>query len=387
MKRLISKAESRMLDRRTRDLLSIQDIQLMEKASLRIWDSMRFSLPELRDRETRILALAGKGDNGGDALAILRHAFSSGFIGGSAIIASGILKPSCATQADSLSSLGIPVRPWNEIDEAELGDLITGAHIILDGILGSGSEGPARNEALEMITALCARKSQARIVAIDLPSGIGEDYTASGIAVTADLCFTLHPLKIPLFLPEARRHCGSIRVIGDIFPRTLIEGMFDNTKGLRCVLLESKDLPNLLPRIEHGAYKHSRGRIAIFAGSEGQAGAARLCAKAALSIGAGYCTLYVDPGICASIIPELEPVVIKPFSNTSAPELVCDAIVAGPGWGEGPGRKSLLESLLRHSIPLVVDAAAIRILTTIDDLPMRRDSVTIITPHPGEFSV
>jgi NAD(P)H-hydrate epimerase len=82
----------------------------------------------------------------------------------------------------------------------------------------------------------------------------------------------------------------------------------------------------------------------------------------------------------------LEPVVVKPFSDTSASELICDAIVVGPGWGEDPGRKPLLESLLRQPIPLVVDAAAIRILASIDYQYLSRDSVLVITPHPGEFS-
>jgi NAD(P)H-hydrate epimerase len=386
MKRLISMADSLMLDRKTKDLLSIQDIQLMEKASLRIWDSLRSALPELRHRWKKILAVAGKGDNGGDALAILRHAWSSGFLDVSAIISSGSLKPTCAAQAASLSSLGIPVVHWDDLDEEELKKLISGADVILDGILGTGSVGPARGEAGRMIGALCARKASAKIVSIDVPSGIGDDYLAGRAAVNADLCCTLLPLKIPLFLPEARRHCGSIRTIDDVFPKTLIDSMFNRSQVDGPVLLEMKDLPRLLLGIEAGAYKNSRGRVVVFAGSEGQAGAARLCAKAALSVGAGYCTLYADPGICASIIPDLEPVVVKPFSGTSAPELLCDALVVGPGWGEGPERKTLLESLLGQHIPLVVDAAAIRILASLDDRHFNRDSVLAITPHPGEFS-
>ncbi|MGB4586319.1 MAG: hypothetical protein WBH66_04685, partial [Rectinemataceae bacterium] len=69
MKALLGCEDSRALDDSTRKSLALSSLQLMEKASLRIWDALRAEIakrPKLLEKGERlkIVAFCGKGDNG-----------------------------------------------------------------------------------------------------------------------------------------------------------------------------------------------------------------------------------------------------------------------------------------------------------------------------------
>ena len=110
------------------------------------------------------------------------------------------------------------------------------------------------------------------IVSIDIPSGIREGWLEGEPCVAADICLALEPLKRAHFLPVARSLCGRIIPVSDIFPQILLQA------DAGAVLLEESDLGALQPFLDPAVYKKRRGRLAIFAGSRGMAGAARLCA-------------------------------------------------------------------------------------------------------------
>jgi NAD(P)H-hydrate epimerase len=59
-----------------------------------------------------------------------------------------------------------------------------------------------------------------------------------------------------------------------------------------------------------------------------------------------------------------------------------DALLAGPGWGEG--RQSVLKTLLDSQRPMVIDADGIRAYATLKD---HITSSAILTPHLGELQV
>ena len=66
----------------------------------------------------------------------------------------------------------------------------------------------------------------------------------------------------------------------------------------------------------------------------------------------------------------------------------CDAVAVGPGLGRGSGVTELvLELLKRIKAPVVLDADGINALAGhMDVLDARRDRVTVLTPHDGEFA-
>lgn len=407
MKRLVSCTESRDLDASSRNIFGLDSLLLMEKASIRMWDCLLRHIensPDLshKGRNVKILALCGKGDNGGDSLAMLRHARSEGFKKLAALISSQVLSASTELQMGFLQKAGIPCLKWAELKEEERARLYAESDIVLDGILGSGILGPAGGEALDMIALTKAsvsprpvgdseipavsafsdalgKPSRALLVSVDIPSGLGDLWTETFPAVDADLSLCLEPIKDICFAPSARRHCGRILSVGGVFPHDLIACA--GTKSL----LKEQDLQGLLDPVTPEAYKMSRGRLGIFAGSLGSAGAALLCAKAAAAAGVGYIYLYVDEALYPVVAPAAESTIVRTWkAETEIP--YCDAVLAGPGWGTGDERIPMLQTLGSvEDRPLILDADAIRLLAKQSRL---RDSFlcpVALTPHPGEY--
>ena len=401
MKRLVSCAESQDLDASTRRLFGLDALLLMEKASLRLWDCLLSSLDSVSElkakgRSLKILALCGKGDNGGDAMAMLRHARSAGFDTCAAITSSQPMSPSAQAQRAYLQAAGIPCLGWADLEPKERARLYAESDLVLDGILGSGARGAARGEALEMIAFAAAQGGSEEseipdslpvpqaakrplLVSIDIPSGLGDHWTRDLPAVSADLSLCLDPIKEICFTPSARSCCGSILPVGDVFPRDLTASAGSS------LLLENPDLQGLLEPILPESYKMSRGRVAVFAGSLDSTGAALLCAKAAIAAGAGYIYLYVDEELYPLLASSSESFILRSLGpETEIPD--CDVIVAGPGWGTAGKRIPLLQALGSVSDrPLILDADAIRLLAKQPGLRASISSPTALTPHLGEF--
>jgi len=392
MKTLVTCEQSGALDSATKAALALSSLQLMEKASLRLWDKLASIIDaraDLREKGKgiRIVALCGKGDNGGDALAILRHAFSAGYRNLEALVSARELSESAKKQWESVIAAGITATRWIEPENSgkslgfEPDPIFSRADIIIDGILGTGLKGPASGEAKSMIDRMNAHKDggAALVVSVDMPSGLGDGWQKEHPCVIADITLGLEPVKAVCYLPGSRLSCGDLVAVSDVFPENLIHEYGDTT------LIEDGDLGLFIPRIGNDGYKMSRGRLAVFAGSIGAIGAAQLCAKAALASGAGYVTLYVDEAVYPVIAPTLESVVVKPMTEKLDMEK-CDAILAGPGWGQGEDRLKTLKLLLGLDIPLVLDADAIRILASHTELLSDMKAPCILTPHQGEFA-
>lgn len=395
MKQLVTHAGSGNLDASTRDLLAIEASCLMEKASIRLWDALVRQLSDSADfsghgiagrsvKKIPLTALCGKGDNGGDALAMLRHAFSDGWEDLAAILPSNPPGELAARQMQSLEAAGIPCFRWLEDEQDEAFSRLSSGGIILDGILGTGCRGEATGDSrrmIEKLSSLKKRVSRPMIVSVDIPSGLCDGWASGMPVVHADLTLCLDPMKLSCFIPEARTACGSIVPVSGVFPERLAAG------ASVAQLLEEKDLDGLIGPVPASAFKMSRGRLAVFAGSKSGAGAAMLASKAGLASGAGYVTLHVDEELYPLIAPTLESVIVRVC--TRAPEVgSVDAILAGPGWGKDETRLPLLEALLDSSAPLVLDADGIRLFAQLLARGWKRrpeGAPLAFTPHPGEL--
>lgn len=157
--------------------------------------------------------------------------------------------------------------------------------------------------------------------------------------------------------------------------------------------------PPALPRRARDAHKGDFGRVYILAGSVGLTGAPALAAAGALRSGAGLVKVGVPqsayPAVAAKLLcamphplPEKDGVV---SGNALGGILkTCrgmDGVLIGPGWGmtgDAPGvARGVIEWV---DAPLVVDADGLNALAGhIDVLDTRRDKVTVLTPHFGEF--
>jgi NAD(P)H-hydrate epimerase len=159
-----------------------------------------------------------------------------------------------------------------------------------------------------------------------------------------------------------------------------------------------RDVPRLPPR-PPDANKGTFGKVVVIAGSRGMAGAAVLCAGAALRGGAGLARLATTTEVwpIASAANPCYTTVPLPhdeggrLSGRALPAVVAlvresTAAAVGPGLGQSSELAELLVSLLEQTItPLVVDADALNNLVGRQEVLARRQGPLVLTPHPGEL--
>jgi NAD(P)H-hydrate epimerase len=361
VKPVITPEESARLDAAATDAVGV----LMERAGL----GVALAAARLGARYgTRVIALAGPGNNGGDAYVAARLLRRRGVA--VEVRALGFPKgeDSPARKAATAAvAAGVPVRPLGDPEPCDL---------LIDGLFGAGFRGELRGPAAAWTT------HPAPVLSIDLPSGLdGADGSVAGPAFRARRTITFHALKVGHLFGEGPDRCGEIEVV-DI-------GLFGGDPELR--LCEEADAP--APERPRTAHKWSAGAVLVVGGSPGIAGAAALAGRAAVHFGAGYvrvaCPGALQPALAAAD-PTLTTVAIgsgQRFGTASAPAVLAagerfDVMALGPGLGTG--REGFVRALLEQwDRPIVLDADAIA-AAGVEGL-MARHHPTVITPHAGEF--
>lgn len=162
-------------------------------------------------RRARVLLLVGSGDNGGDTL------FAGAQLASTGVAVSIVSAGSRMHEAGLTAAItaGAVVE-----DSSRVGQLAASAEVIVDGILGIGVSGsPAlRGQAREVVLAVLRareRDDSARVVAVDLPSGVGPDDGAvpDAAILRADLTVTFGAIKAGLLLEPGASFAGEVRVI------------------------------------------------------------------------------------------------------------------------------------------------------------------------------
>ncbi|MBE6721541.1 MAG: NAD(P)H-hydrate dehydratase [Ruminococcaceae bacterium] len=135
--------------------------------------------------------------------------------------------------------------------------------------------------------------------------------------------------------------------------------------------------------------KGTFGRLLCICGSRGMAGAAVLCAGAALRCGAGL----VDAALPACIYPIvsahlLEPIytvydedfspVLYSLKKATACVMGCGFSTAHPGW--------VRQVLQQIRVPLVLDADGLNCIVKNCDVLDQLTVPAVLTPHPGEMA-
>jgi NAD(P)H-hydrate epimerase len=338
--------------------------------------------------------LAGSGNNGADALVMLKTLILEGYAS-----ASDCLVITTRLTADSknplsqavlaVRKLGVPIMEW---DSKKKPAALSETDFIIDGITGTGLNGPLRSPALEMVEAVNLLKNEVNtvnlekstvnkpfIISIDIPSGSFDIWQKDMPVLTADATLAIEPQKTCLYAPMARPHAGMILPVTGIFPPELAK------KYREAELVTWENASAAIPPIPKTAHKYERGLAEIWAGSLGAAGAAILAARGAQAAGAGLVRLVVDPSIYPIIAPACSGVMAVPAPAVSTDGRFSPAaILLGPGWGRSEDRARILENCLRleeQGVPLILDADAVALAK---DMVFHGNAV--LTPHIGEFT-
>lgn len=384
----ISVASMRSLDERT-----IADgtpgFVLMERAGLCAYQELtRFLGQRLAPVHRRSLTVvAGKGNNGGDAYVVARHAAEHG----AAVTVYAACAPTQLSGAarEHAAALGpdVPVVICDELPRAALAP----GTVLIDGLLGTGVSGPLRPPYERLIAQINA--SNLPVISLDIPSGLDGDTGAIATdAVVADLTVTMAQPKQGLVTENGLRHCGALRCVDIGIPSELLaeapaagEAIFQ------------QDVTSLLTRRPHDAHKGTFGHVLVVGGSRLYVGAPFLAGAAALRAGAGLATVAVPESARRLATVPLNALIVSAlpdtgdgfFSEAASAELEplldrAQAVVVGPGIGRETQSAAVLRRVLATDLPVIIDADALRLLSEVTGWS-KRDAVTILTPHPGEM--
>ena len=371
--------------------LGVPGILLMEHAAMAVVDELEKALGcDCRDKS--VLFLCGKGNNGGDGLAAARLFKMRGG------------RPTVWLYGEPKTEDANKNLAWLRalLDEKQIVDLSALAREdwpfvgespdkpydgYVDALLGTGFRGEP-DELLSRMMLVpyhdfhCMPMSP--VIAVDIPSGInGKTGETPGAFMRADVTVTLTAPKPGLYLTKEREAVGRIAV-ADIGLSAFLPGrrgapLVDEPE-LCCEIL----MPSALRRLKNrplNAHKGTCGRVAIYAGSLGMAGAAAMCAKAAVTAGAGLTTVLCDK----ELIPVLQALVpnamCRDIEEARENPPACDVLALGCGLGKREEAWRNIGKLWSPDKKSVWDADALNLLS---EHPMKLGKNAVITPHPGE---
>lgn len=374
-------------------------------------------LPE----KTRILVLAGKGHNAGDALlaakAILEklpHATADVLL----CFDEAALRPLARRSLDEARQVAnrrlavietLPgalrhLSPEEICAETDAGSPLEGGgrqggvrwDLCLDGVFGFQFRAPMDVRTAALIEAVNARPDIRFRAAVDLPSGVGE--TNATTIFRADFTYATGIVKRPVLAPAVAASVGRLRYL-DL-------GFFDHVAGLNEPgpgsttpaterILTTHVLTPLAALRSSQTDKRTFGHLFVVGGSRSYPGAVVLAVRAALRSGAGLVTAFV-PGHLAPAYAARHPEAMwVGCPETTAGGLAAGTVgliqerlsratvlLMGPGMSAEPEVLGTMEAIVRNTnIPLVLDADALRP----EVLAPVKERAFVGTPHAGEF--
>jgi NAD(P)H-hydrate epimerase len=233
--------------------------QMMENAGQGLADIL-FDLFE-EDTETEIVGLVGPGNNGGDTLVALSELAQEGWKAKAYLV-----KRKKDDLVRRFTEAGGEILSGENAFE-QLAEAIGTADILLDGILGTGTQLPLKKDVAELLSEvndiLDGLDEGPLVVAVDCPSGVDCDTgQIADEAIGADLTVTMAAVKQGLLKLPAFEYIGDLEVV-DI---SLSEDL-SSLKALNTDVAEPDWIAALLPERPLSSHKGTFGTALIAAGS------------------------------------------------------------------------------------------------------------------------
>ena len=440
MKTVLTAAEMKTCDSYTIEKIGVPSAVLMERAALAAADEV---LSLRGDSDGAVLILCGSGNNGGDGFACARILHMKG-VPVTVLFAGREENMTAETRRQSgiCGRLGLrAVKPEEIPEDGNAGERFWNSfEVIVDALLGIGLTREVVGSMRDLIQK--ANAARARIVSIDIPSGVDADTgRVLGTGIYAAVTVTMQCIKPGLLLYPGAENTGRLVAadLGIVEPASGNPGVLEAVSGISsgaaesasgisgteesasgisgaaesvsgitgshhnrvtsdiCPmrLMEREDLKLVLPVRSASGNKGTFGKLLIIAGSENMAGAAFLCASAALRSGAGMVKV-LTPAVNREILQRSLPeAMLATWDSLGKMETElrqaldwCDAVVCGPGIGRSEEASRLVHELMAVcEKPVVLDADGLNVLegdlSVLTDTPSGR---VTLTPHIGEMA-
>jgi ADP-dependent NAD(P)H-hydrate dehydratase / NAD(P)H-hydrate epimerase len=313
--------------------------------------------------------LAGPGNNGGDGWVVARHLAEQGI----AVCVEAVAEPKTEDARTMRDRAAGRLTSHGAAD----------ARVVVDALLGTGASGEPRGAIAEAVRGLhAARAAGARVVALDVPTGLDATSGEATMAAPAECTITFGSIK--------RGQLIAREVVGHLYVVDIGLGEPQGA-GARAELATGEWVRATVPPIAANAHKGTRRKLAIIGGAEGMAGAVILAARSALRAGIGMVRAIVHQASVPVVQGSVPAAVAAawPAGDDEVAALLgwADGVLIGPGLGESATQRRLVERMLAASDrPVTLDADALNVFR--DDTKalgrLLEGRIALLTPHPAE---
>ncbi len=380
--KILTAEQIRTVDEATIISEPIASIELMERAARKCADR----IAALVHARTPIHIFCGKGNNGGDGLAIARLLSEQNYNCKVYIIH---FRPKFSGDAEKNYQRLNKTSPEVISEIKSFKDLpdFSGNHhaVAVDALLGTGINAAPKDLLKDTIEFI--NKHYSRIISVDVPSGLKTDGAQEGQSIIlSSLTLSFQLPKLAFMLPENAKHVPEFELLDiNLSEKAINEADTDK------YFVTAADIKTLIKKRPKFSHKGNYGHALLMAGSSGKSGAAIMAAEATLRSGAGLLTVHSTATTIQTLLQRLPEAMSSAdenphhISSIEKPENY-SALAFGPGTGTHEETAMTLKKILQHGVrKLVLDADALNILsenkTWLEFLPAN----CIITPHPGEF--
>ena len=367
--------EMRSIDAYSIEKLNIPGIVLMENAAS--------SCTQEISGFHSFVVVVGKGNNGGDGLAIARQLINLGKKVEVYLVFEDEFSGDAKINREILRSMNIPVKSCGDLDKLIL-DIKT-SDCVVDAIFGTGIKGDVTGISKDVIEAI--NEYSKYTLSVDVPSGINSDTgEVSTPCVKADKTVTFAAYKKGMLLYPAADFTGEVIVANIQIPEMAFDEM-----GIKINTTDDEFARKHMPKRKPNSHKGDYGKILVIGGKVGMGGAVLLSSLASLKMGAGLVTACI-PNELSGYIGELPyEVMTMPMNFEKDADKIAglvnnyDVVLFGNGIGRDEYVFTLLEKILdKIEVPIVIDADGLFALSKFPEKITGKKAV--LTPHSMEMA-
>lgn len=378
--KIFTAEQIRSIDAQTIAQEPIKSIDLMERAALAFVQGLEEKFPA---KERPICIFCGSGNNGGDGFAVARLMQQRFY---QVTVFACSIGHSLSPDAHE-NFIRLPIMQGLNIHPIQKGDVhpaIPAGSVVIDALFGSGLNLPLSAYWVELIEYL--NQLPVKRVAIDIPSGLFADTPTLSSAFKAHHTLSFEFPKRAFFFPENQAYVGDWELLSIGLSPAAIAG----TKTPYYFVDQALIVALLHKRNRHD-HKGTYGHALLIMGSYGKMGAAILAARACLRSGTGLVSVHVPKcgyEIMQISLPEAMVSIDRhQYYLSEIPALSSyKAIGIGCGMEQRKTTADALKTLLENvTVPLLLDADALNLLSKNPDWYELVPKGSVLTPHPKEF--